>query len=149
MSSLGLLFLRLVFGSLISLHGFPKLFGGKGRSVSPEVARVLGEGFQKQLASGGLESHSGTLERMDVPAPNTMAAVSAGTEFFGGLALILGWHSRIAALALLVNMGTAIRKAHWEKGLLGPGGAEPAALFLGAFATIFLAGPGKLSIDRG
>lgn len=149
MASLGLLFLRVVFGGLITLHGFPKLFGGKGRSVSPEVARVLGEGFQKQLAGGGLENLSGTLERMDIPAPNTMAAVAAGAEFFGGLALILGWHTRIAALTLLVNMATAIRKAHWEKGLLGPSGAESASLYLGAFATIFLAGPGKLSIDRG
>lgn len=149
MASLGLFFLRLVFGSLITLHGFPKLFGGKGRSVSPEVARILGPGFQQQLTAGGLENLSGTLERMEVPAPSTMAAVSAGTEFFGGLALILGWHSRLASLALLVNMATAVRKAHWEKGLFGPGGAEPAVLFLSAFTTIFLAGPGKLSIDRG
>lgn len=149
MTSLGLLFLRVVFGGLIAVHGFPKLFGGKGRTVRPEVARVLGEGFQKQLAGGGLENLSGTMEKLEVPAPNTMAAVSAGAEFFGGLAVLLGWHTRLAALALVVNMATAVRKAHWNKGLLGPGGAEPAVLFLGAFATIFFAGPGKLAVDRG
>lgn len=149
MKSLGLLVLRLVFGSLIALHGFPKLFGGKGKQVAPRVARVLGEGFNQQLQGGGFDKTVGMMERMELPAPTMMAAAAGGVEFFGGLALILGWHTRLATLLLLGNMGTAIRKVHWQKGIMGPGGAEPALLFLGAFLTLFLVGPGKLSIDRG
>ena len=149
MRSLGLLLLRLTFGSLIALHGFPKLFGGPGKKVPPDAERVLGAGFNQSMERGGLQNVVGMMQRMEAPAPETLAAVHAGTEFFGGLALILGWHTRLAALALLINHGVAIRKVHWDKGILGQGGAETALAFFGAFLTLFLAGPGKLSLDRG
>ena len=149
MRSLGLLMLRLVFGGLVALHGFPKLFGGEGKKVSADAERILGAGFNQSMGRGGLQNVVGMMERMEVPAPQTMAAASAGAEFFGGLALILGWRTRLAALALLINHAVAIRKVHWEKGIFGQGGAELALAFFGAFLTLFLAGPGKLSLDRG
>ncbi len=149
MRSLGLLLLRLVFGSLVALHGFPKLFGGPGKKVSPDAERVLGAGFNQSMERGGLQNVVGMMQAMEVPAPQTMAAVHAGTEFFGGLAVILGWHTRLASLALIINYATAIRKIHWDKGILGEGGAEMPLALIGAFLTLFLAGPGKLSLDRG
>ncbi len=148
MRSLGLLMLRLVFGSLVALHGFPKLFGGPGKKVSPDAERVLGAGFSQSMERGGLQNVVGMMQGMEVPAPQTLAAVHAGTEFFGGLALILGWHTRLASLALIINYATAIRKVHWDKGILGEGGAELPLALIGGLLTLFLAGPGKLSLDR-
>jgi uncharacterized membrane protein YphA (DoxX/SURF4 family) len=97
---------------------------------------------------GGLENFAKAVERIGAPAPPALAALSAGTEFFGGLALVLGWHTRLATLLLMGNMSTAIGKVHWSKGLLNPDGFEKALLFLCGFATIFIAGPGKLSLDH-
>jgi len=149
MISLGLLVLRLVFGTGIALHGFPKLFGGQGRKVSPEAERVLGAGFSQSMERGGFNNVVGMMQRMEAPgSPQALAGAHVSAELFGGLALILGWHTRLAALALMINMATAIRKMHWEKGIMGQGGAEMAALYFGAFLALFLTGPGKLSLDR-
>ena len=150
MISLGLLVLRLVFGTGIALHGFPKLFGGQGRKVSPEAERVLGAGFSQSMERGGFNNVVGMMQRMDAPgSPQALAGAHVSAELFGGLALILGWHTRLAALALMINMATAIRKMHWDKGIMGQGGAEMPALYFGAFLALFLTGPGKLSLDRG
>lgn len=151
MKSLGLLVLRLVFGGLMTIHGYPKIFGGQGQSeaISPPVKRVLGEGFTQQVEKGGLDSFTGMVENLAVPAPAVTARLGAGTEFFGGLALVLGWNTRLASLLLMGQMATAIRKVHWRQGLMGQGGAENAFLFFAAFLTLFIAGPGKLSVDLG
>jgi len=148
MKSLGLLVLRVSIGSLIAIHGYPKLFGGPGKKVSPEAERVLGQGFGQSLQQGGLQNVTGFLQSLQVPQPQAAAVAAASAEFFGGLALILGWNTRLASLALLVNMGTAIRKVHWNQGLLGQGGAENPLLFFLSFLTLFIAGPGKISVDR-
>ena len=151
MKSLGLFLLRLIFGSLIALHGYPKLFGGQGKSQSirPELERVLGQGFTQSVEGGGLQNVAGMVQSMNMPAPQVLAGMSGSAEFFGGLALILGWHTRLASLALLTNMGVAIRKVHWNQGILAQGGAENALTFFAAFLTLLVAGPGKISLDRG
>ncbi len=148
MKSLALLLLRVSYGALIMVHGFPKLFGGPNKKAAPATERYLGTSFTQSLQRGGLENFTKTVERIGAPAPPALAAMSAGTEFFGGLALVLGWHTRLATLLVLGNMSTAIRKVHWDKGLLNSDGFEKPLLFLIGFATIFVAGPGKLSIDH-
>lgn len=147
MRSLGLLLLRLVFGSLMALHGYPKLFGGPEKRVAPAAERILGQGFTQSVQQGGFANFKGMVQSMQMPAPDVLAPVSAGAEFFGGLAVILGWRTRLASLLLIAQMGTAIRKAHWERGIMGQGGAENALLYLGAFLTLFFAGPGKIALD--
>lgn len=149
MKSLGLLMLRLVFGSLMAMHGYPKLFGGPNKQVSPDAEKVLGQGFTQSVQGGGFQNFAGMVESMQVPAPKALAGAAAGAEFFGGLALILGWRTRLASLLLLADMATAIRKVHWDKGIMGQGGAEQALLYVGALLTLFVAGPGKISLDRG
>ena len=149
MKSLGLLLLRVTFGSLVAMHGYPKLFGGPDKKVSPEAERVLGAGFTQSLQRGGFSNFAGMVQSMQLPMPNVVAGAAAGAEFFGGLALILGWRTRLVALLLMANTGTAIRKVHWDKGIMGQGGAELALVFFSAFLTLFVAGPGKISLDRG
>ena len=148
MKDLGLFVLRIIFGGLIAIHGYPKLFGGKDKTVSPEAERVLGAGFTQSLQNGGLTNHIGMAKKLEVPAPEVLGTLSAGTEFFGGLALVFGWNTRLASLLLLGNMGTAIGKVHWKNGLINQGGYENALLFAAAFLTTFLAGSGKIGLDR-
>ena len=148
MKDLGLFVLRIIFGGLIAIHGYPTLFGGKDKTVSPEAERVLGAGFTQSLQNGGLTNHIGMAKKLEVPAPEVLGTLSAGTEFFGGLALVFGWNTRLASLLLLGNMGTAIGKVHWKNGLINQGGYENALLFAAAFLTTFLAGSGKIGLDR-
>ena len=149
MKSLGLLLLRVVFGGLMALHGYPKLFGGPNKQVSPQAERILGKGFTQSLQQGGFSNFAGMVQSMQVPAPQVLAGAAAGAEFFGGLALILGWRTRLTSLLLITDMLTAVRKVHWNNGIQGQGGFELNLLFLGGLLALFFGGPGKLSLDRG
>jgi len=148
MKDLGLFVLRVVFGSLIALHGYPKLFGGSGKKVSAETEKYLGSRFNEFMENGGIDKHIGMTKQLGMPAPEVLGSLSAGTEFFGGLALIFGWKSRLASLLLLGNMAVAIQKVHVKNGLMGQFGFETPLLYAAAFATVLLAGPGKIGIDK-
>jgi putative oxidoreductase len=116
MQPLALLMLRLVLGVIMVAHGYPKVFGGFHHHMD-------------KVASLGL--------------PRWLAYGSAGTEFFGGIAIILGLLTRWFSLAFLIEMGVAIWKVHSKNGLTGSGGMEfPLALAAIAFALVcFDGGP--------
>jgi putative oxidoreductase len=120
MQPLGLVALRLTVGAILIGHGSHKVYGHLH-----EYARYIG--------SLGL--------------PAWLGYVSACTEFLGGILLIMGLFTRVAAFAVWVNMTVAIAKEHWKHGLLGAGGYEfPLALWTIALALIFF-GAGPISID--
>jgi len=102
------LVMRLAIGAILIAHGYHKIFGGFHHHMD-------------MVASLGL--------------PVWMAYLSAGTEFFGGIALVLGVFTRFFALAVLIEMSVAIWKVHLKNGLTGQGGCE----FPLAIATIALA----------
>jgi putative oxidoreductase len=83
--------------------------------------------------------------------PGWLAYCSAAAEFLGGILVVVGLLTRLAALAITVNLAVAIVKVHWHNGLLGNGGYQfPLALAAIAFALIFLgAGPIALESLRG
>lgn len=145
--SLGLLMLRVVAGGILAAHGYVKLFGGEGRRPPEFLAKLFGRNFVSAVEDTGPEEFAETLEKMDVPAPAASAYLSAVTEFGGGLALLAGYRTRLAAMPVLLNMGTAIRKAHWRTGLYGEGGFELPLMLATAAGTLLLTGPGALSVD--
>lgn len=117
---LALLVLRLVLGAVMIAHGYPKVFGG----LSHHVQVVNGLGL-----------------------PGWLAYFSAAADFLGGIALVLGFFTRIASLAILIDLAVAIGKVHWKNGFTGDRGYEfPLALAAIAFALIFL-GPGPIALD--
>ncbi len=65
-------------------------------------------------------------------------------EFFCALFIVLGLFTRLATIPLIITMIVALFKAH--KGLIFSEG-EMAGLFLGAYFSILLLGPGKISVD--
>lgn len=58
----------------------------------------------------------------------------------------VGWLSRFAAVVLSIAMGVAFFAAHGMK-LANPGSGELPFLYLAIFVTIFIAGPGRYSVD--
>ena len=118
---MALLVLRLSLGASMLGHGYLKVFHG----LSQHAHMVAGLGF-----------------------PAWLGYVSAFTEFLGGIALLLGVFTRIAAVLVCVDMIVAIWKVHWHNGLFSPAGFEfPLALAAIAFALIFF-GAGAISLDH-
>jgi putative oxidoreductase len=108
------LVMRLALGAIMIAHGYHKVWGGFHHHMD-------------MVGSLGL--------------PRWMAYLSAGTEFFGGIALVLGLFTRFFSLAIVIEMAIAIWKVHFKNGLVGPGGFEfPLAVGTIAFALLCLGG---------
>ncbi|MBI2759948.1 MAG: DoxX family protein [Chloroflexi bacterium] len=147
MKDLALLVIRVVTGGTLIAHGYPKLFGGEGRQPPEQLAKLYGKNFVEAVQSGGPKNFAPALEKMGVPYPEVSAYAAGAAEFGGGLALLLGFKTRPAALMVLFNMVVAIKQAHWQTGFYGQGGYEFPAQLAGAAAALLLAGPGAFSVD--
>ena len=126
--------LRLVLGFVFFAHGAQKMLGWFG-----------GFGF-----AGTMGFFTGT---MHIPAPLAFLAIAA--EFFGGLGLILGFLTRIAAFGIAVNMLVAIATVHgafgffmnWSGTQKGEG-FEYHLLVLAMTAFLIIRGAGAFSVDH-
>ena len=147
MKSLGLLVLRVVIGGLFVIHGYPKLFGGPGKSagLSETTKATLGQPFVDSLENGGIAATTGFMQHINVPNPKGAAWAVTLAEFAGGLALILGFKTRPAAVAMAFSQVVAINKVHANQGLVG--GYELNVALIGATTALAISGPGKLSLD--
>ncbi|TPG72701.1 DoxX family protein [Pseudomonas arsenicoxydans] len=125
----GLTAIRIVVGVIFAAHGAQKLFGmfgGYGIAGTAQYMESLG------LAPGHL-----------------MAILAGGTEFFGGLALIIGLLTRPAALGLTFLSLVAIFSVHIHNGLfMANNGYEFALALLGGSIAVLIEGAGKMSLDR-
>ena len=145
--SLGLLLLRINVGGILMAHGYPKLFGGPDTKVPETPLKLLGPNWRTFTENSGPRQFAAGLEKMGVPYPVAAAYVSGSAEFFGGMALLLGLKTRLAAMLVIGNLAVAIWKVHWKNGFFGEGGFElPLSLATGA-ATLKLTGPGAISVD--
>ena len=84
-----------------------------------------------------------------IPYPNILTPFVSGVEFFGGLLLLLGLFTRIAAPALVITMIVAIISAKWAQvdSLETLLGFEEVA-YLALFGWLAVAGPGVVSLDH-
>ena len=98
---------------------------------------MVGHGYHKVF--GGLQHHAEFVSSLGLPAG--AAYLSSLTEFFGGLMILAGLFTRLAAFAICIDLGVAIWKVHWHHGLMGEGGFEfPLAVATIAFTLIFFGG---------
>ena len=130
----GTTMLRIVLGAIFFAHGAQKMLGWFG-----------GYGFS---ATMGFFTNV-----MHIPALFAFLAIAA--EFFGGLGLIFGFLTRIAALGIFTNMVVAIALVHHRFGLfMNWSGAQKGEgyeyhlLVLALTVFLMIRGAGAASIDR-
>ena len=114
-------------------------------------------GAQKMLGWFGGYGFTGTMgfftQQMHIPAVFAFLAICA--EFFGGLGLIVGFLSRIAAFGIVCNMLVAVATVHihygffmnWTGQQKGEG-FEFHIIALALLLVVLVKGAGALSIDR-
>src|ERR1700677_3650492 len=106
---------------------------------------MVAHGYTKIIPSGALYTFSHTVAHMQLPV--WLGYVSAFAEFFGGMLLIVGLLTRVAALMTAIDMAVAILKIPLHGGLMGPNSfAFPLALFAIALMLVFT-GCGWLGLD--
>jgi putative oxidoreductase len=139
-----------------------KLISTDNDSATAILRFVLGviffaHGAQKMLGWFGGYGFSGTMgfftDVMHIPVLFAFLALAA--EFFGGLGLILGFLTRIAALGIFFNMVVAIAMVHYRFGFFmnwtgaqKGEGFEYHLLVLAITAFLMIRGAGAVSIDR-
>ncbi|MBO0756067.1 MAG: DoxX family protein [Bradyrhizobiaceae bacterium] len=120
-----------------------------GRLVMASI--FINSGFEKLMA---LDGFAANLASKGVPLAAIFAPLGACVEFFGGLAVALGFASRASALLMIifVIIATAISHRYWEfDGASRHAQAinfEKNAGILGGFITLFAVGAGRFSVDR-
>jgi putative oxidoreductase len=119
LTSVGLLILRVAFGSMMLVHGIPKLMGFS--EMADQFPDPLGMGSQLSL----------------------VAAI--GAEVGCSLLLIFGLGTRFAAIPLAITMMVALFVVHasdpWKV-------KELAAVYLAVYVSLALTGPGQFSLDH-
>jgi putative oxidoreductase len=104
----------------------------------------------KLLAGPG--NFGGFLAQLGVPLPTLMGYVVTLVELVGGILLIVGLFSRLAALLLTIDLVVAILLVKVNVGLIAPAqqgaGAELDLALIAGFLVILFEGPGSLSLDR-
>jgi len=127
------------------------------------IARLLlgivffAHGAQKMLGWFGGYGFTGTMgfftQQMHIPAVFAFLAICA--EFFGGLGLLVGFLSRIAAFGILCNMIVAVLTVHIHNGFFmnwtgqqKGEGFEFHLIALALLLVVMVKGAGALSIDR-
>ena len=108
-------------------------------------AILLTHGWGKVIPRGSLYNFANTVSHLGLPY--WLGYVTAFTEFFGGIALILGLLTPIAALGVAIEMAVAILKVHLKHGLIGPQGYEFPLSVLALALFLLADGPGYLALD--
>ena len=127
------LIMRLTLGIMILPHGAQKLLGWFG-----------GFGFANTMAF--------FTDTMGIPWLLALAAIL--TEFFGGVALLAGFGTRVSAAFVMVVMGVAMFTTHLQHGFFmnwfgnqSGEGVEFFILAIGLAIAIMLRGGGSLATD--
>lgn len=119
----GIALLRIIVGILFVAHGGQKLF------------------------TYGIAGTTGAFTQMGIFMPGVMAPLITLLEFFGGIALIVGFLTRLVSVGLALDMLGAIAFVHLKGGFFMPTGYEFALTLFVASLGLAIAGAGTLSVD--
>jgi putative oxidoreductase len=124
---LALLILRVAAGGFLLPHALGKLFGWFG---GPGLS-----GFAAELRGFGL------------PSAAPLPLLLAGLQVLSGMAVLLGWQTRIAALAAAAFIGFTVLLAVPKGWFWMRAGAEYPLMWTLVLLAIALAGPGAWALD--
>jgi len=136
-----------------------------GQSVNDDIkdwAALLGRMLMAILfvVSGfgkipGFEGTVGYISHQGLPFPQLLAALAILFELGGGIAIVIGWKTRFAALALALFMIVITPIFHRFWGLPPELAMQQQIHFmknvavLGGILMLYAFGPGRYSLDRG
>lgn len=120
---IGLTILRIAVGVIFVAHGSQKLF-------------LLGI---PAIAAGFAQN--------GIPLASFMAPLITFVELLGGIALVAGLLTRLAALGIAFTMIGAMSFVHIKGGFFLPAGIEYTVVLLSASIALILMGPGPFSVD--
>ena len=127
-NSIANIMLRVPVGIILAAHGSQKLFAWFG-------------GY-------GLEGTGQWMESIGLATGFLMALLAGSAEFFGGIALLLGFLTRPAAIVSAFTMIIAIFSVHFSNGLfMSNNGYEFALTLLAVNVALAIQGGGKYSVD--
>lgn len=127
-NSIANIMLRVPVGIILAAHGSQKLFAWFG-------------GY-------GLEGTGQWMESIGLAPGFLMALLAGSAEFFGGIALLLGFLTRPAAIVSAFTMIIAIFSVHFSNGLfMSNNGYEFALTLLAVNVALAIQGGGKYSVD--
>ena len=112
---------------------------------------MFAHGAQKALGWFGGFGPAGTIGYFDqaLGVPAALAVLVIAAEFLGGLGLIVGALSRIAALGVIAVMLGAVALVHLPNGFFADkGGFEFHILAVAMAVAVVIRGGGALSVDR-
>ena len=118
--NLGLVVLRIAVAAIFIHHGAQKLF------------------------VYGFTGVTGAFTQMGVPFPGFTGPFIGLLEFFGGIALVAGFLTRLITLGFVLDMLGAILLVQLKRGFSG---YELEFLLLGSSLALFLTGAGVFSVD--
>ena len=127
-ADVGLFLIRAVLAAIFIYHGGQKLFGLFG-------------GY-------GIEGTAGWMASIGIPLPKLSAVLAGGSEFFGGIVLLLGTGARIAAIPMAFSMLVAIVTVHRSAFDSRSGGMEFPLALLVVLVAVSMIGPGRLTVGR-
>ena len=126
----------------------------RGRPAAPLVLRVVLGGLFIWHGIDKFDAGISMVEEMftmwGVPAPGLAAPLVAIVEIVGGVALVLGLATRVAAMLLSVVMIGALIYVKQDLGIISSGpmpGAELDLALLAGLVALVVLGPGRFSPD--
>ena len=124
----------------------PGIVTGKGAVAILALRLVAGSAFILH----GWPKIQNAFGWMGTEVPSWLQAMAAFAEFGGGIAILIGLLTQLAALGIACVMSFAIFMVHLPKGdpFVGQGGSwEIAAVYLAIMSVLMLRGAGPFSID--
>jgi putative oxidoreductase len=127
MTDTGLFLIRAILAVVFIYHGSQKLFGWFG-------------GY-------GIEGTAGWMASVGIAFPTLSAILAGATEFVGGIALLVGTGTRLAAIPMAFTMLVAVATTHRGFNAQTGGMEYPLTLCVILLALVLL-GPGSFTVGN-
>lgn len=107
----------------------------------------VAHGLQK-LFIFGVAGVAASFSQLGIPFPFANAVLVTAVELLGGLALLTGLFTRLAAVPLAITMLVALFTVHLKGGFFLPNGFEYVLVLLAANIALAVGGPGAFAVDN-